>query len=219
MKSLARRAVLAALLAMWTAPQALAQTADRAPEEPRRPAGADARIHPGDQVVLQIWREPDMSGAFNVDENGQVRLPRLGVIDAGRMSAGVLQDSLRSALSRYLRNPTVEVGVLRRIGVHGEVRAPDLYMVDLTMTLREVIAKAGGITEAGNPNRITIIRDGEQIRLGEHRRAQFVTAELRSGDQIVVGRRSWIAMNPLAVISTGTALVSFFIGVILPLVR
>jgi protein involved in polysaccharide export with SLBB domain len=219
MKREVRVIVVAALLAGVATTHAVAQSREVALPVGAPRAGADARIHPGDQVVVQIWREPDMSGAFTVDESGEVVLPRLGGVHATEMSAAELQDSVRAALGRYLRNPAIEVTLLRRIGVHGEVRNPDLYLLDLTMTLREVIAKAGGITDAGNPNRITIIRGGEQIELPSDRRAQFVTAELRSGDQIVVGRRSWIAMNPLAVISTGTALVSFFVGVVLPLIN
>jgi protein involved in polysaccharide export with SLBB domain len=146
-------------------------------------------------------------------------LPRLGRIRADAMTAASLQDSLYTSFGRYLRNPSIQISVLRRIGVHGEVRSPDLYMVDLTMTLREVIASAGGITDAGNPEKITIIRAGEEVRLDGAGQAQFVTAELRSGDQIVVGRRSWISMNPMAAISTSTAVISFLVGVVLPLVR
>ncbi|MQA92157.1 MAG: hypothetical protein GEU90_18355 [Gemmatimonas sp.] len=182
-------------------------------------AGTDARIQPGDQIRLQVWREPDLSGDFTVDEQGEAILPRIGRLEAASMEAAALQDSLYVAYGRYLRNPSIEIAVLRRIGVHGEVRNPSLYMVDLTMTLREVIAMAGGITDAGNPERIAIIRGDEEIRLDTNGQEQFDTAELRSGDQIVVGRRSWLALNPLAALSASTALISFVVGVILPLVR
>lgn len=208
------------LLALFTVPLQGQQVQDTVPAAPAAPrAGGDARIQPGDQIRLVVWREDDLSGQFTVDEDGEVTLPRVGRIAAGSMSARELQDSLYVSFARYLRNPSIEISVLRRIGVHGEVRNPALYMVDLTMTLREVIAQAGGITDAGNPQSITIIRGNEQIRLSDQGQAQFITAELRSGDQIVVGRRSWLSLNPLAAISTSTALVSFFIGVILPLVR
>jgi protein involved in polysaccharide export with SLBB domain len=173
------------------------------------------RIQPGDQVVLNIWREPDLSGTFTVDAAGQVSLPRLGMVPASDYTGDALQRLVRDELGRYLRNPTIEVRVLRRVGVQGEVRLPDLYMVDLTMTLREVIAEAGGITEFGNPNRIAIIRDGERISLGEGEQARYVAAELRSGDQVVVGRRSWFEINSLAIVSTAAVVVS----VVVPLLR
>ena len=205
------------ILVILGANVAPAQQSHEAPAaaSPATSAGADATVRPGDQVSLRIVREPEMSGVFTVSETGETVLPRLGRIAVAALTAGELQDSLRSAYSVYLRDPAVEVTVLRRVGVQGEVRRPDVYMVDLTVTLRDLLAKAGGVTEAGNPNSIYIVRGEEQIRLGKDESARFRTAELRSGDQVVVGRRSWIALNPSVAVSTATGLVSFVIGIVL----
>lgn len=172
-------------------------------------------IQPGDQIVLSIWREPELSGTFTVDAVGTVVLPRIGPLPASTMTGPDLQAAVRQEFARYLRNPSIEIQVLRRVGVQGEVRLPGLYMVDLTKTLREVISEAGGITEWGNPNRIAIVRDGERIPLGEEEGARYVTAELRSGDQVFVGRRSWFEINSLAIVSTAAVVVS----VVVPLLR
>lgn len=202
----------ALFVALLTASPVHAQ--DATPEATARDAGA-APIQPGDQIVLSIWREPDLSGTFTVDAAGTVVLPRLGALPAATMSGSELQDTVRKEFTRYLRNPSIQVQVLRRVGVQGEVRDPGLYMVDLTKTLREVISEAGGITEFGNPNRISIMRDGERIPLEEDEGARFLTAELRSGDQVFVGRRSWFEINSLAIVSTAAVVVS----VMVPLLR
>lgn len=181
------------------------------------PVGVHARILPGDQIGLRIFREPELSGAFTVSEAGEVVLPKLGVVHVADRTAGGLQESLREAYAAYLRNPSIEVTVLRRVGVLGEVRQPNLYMVDLTMSVRDIVAKAGGVTPSGDPNKISIVRDGEEIRLGSME--SMVTAELRSGDEVVVGRRHWLTADPLATLGTGVGLISFFVTVILPLVR
>lgn len=203
------------VLVMLGASVAPAQQSHEASGTASPAAGADATVRPGDQVSLRIVREPEMSGVFTVSEMGETVLPRLGRIAVSALTAGELQDSLRNAYGVYLRDPAVEVTVLRRVGVQGEVQRPDVYMVDLTVTLRDLLAKAGGVTEAGNPNSIYIVRGDEQIRLGKDESARFRTAELRSGDQVVVGRRSWIALNPSVAVSTATGLVSFVIGVVL----
>jgi hypothetical protein len=39
-------------------------------------ATGDARLRPGDGARLRIWREPDMSGEFTVDEPAGSCLPR-----------------------------------------------------------------------------------------------------------------------------------------------
>ena len=175
---LARRPVLISLvpvlLTCLGCSYAVAQASLPAAAVPDQLQQQSGRIQPGDQVVLNIWREPDLSGTFTVDDAGDVTIPRVGTVRATEYTGEALQRTVRDELSRYLRNPTIEVRVLRRVGVQGEVRLPDLYMVDLTMTLREVIAEAGGITEFGNPNRIAIIRDGERISLGEGEQARYV---------------------------------------------
>ena len=177
--------------------------------------GAEGKIQPGDQVVLSIWREPDLSGTFTVDASGSITLPRLGDFVASEYTGSELQALVRDEFGRYLRNPTIQVSVLRRVGVQGEVQRPGLYMIDLTKTLRDVISEAGGITETGNPNRIAIVRDGERIPLGSGETARYLAAELRSGDQVVVGRRSWFELNSLAIVSTAAVVVS----VVVPLLR
>jgi polysaccharide export outer membrane protein len=167
----------------------------------------------GDRIAINVWREPELSDSLTVDERGEIVVPRLGPFRvAGRTISG-LQDTLRTRLSQYLRNPAIRVTVFRRIGVQGEVRAPSLYFVDVTMTLREVIALAGGLNEAGNPNDIVVVREGERIKLGKWRAGGPISTELRSGDQIVVGRRSWLSLNALAAVSAVALLFSVIVQV------
>jgi protein involved in polysaccharide export with SLBB domain len=179
------------------------------------PAAAEGVIQPGDQVTLRIFREPELSGQFTVSEVGSLVLPRLGSVQVAEMTVSALQTTLAERYAEFLRNPAIEITVLRRIGIQGEVRRPDVYMLDPTVTLRDALARAGGITEAGHPGRIMIVRGDELIELGADPEARFRAAELRSGDQIVVGRRSWTALNPAVAVSTATGLISFVIGIVL----
>jgi polysaccharide export outer membrane protein len=156
----------------------------------------------GDRVRVKVWREPTLSDEVTVDERGEVTLPRVGTMHVAGRSIAAMQDSLRLRFAEYLRNPSVTVTVFRRVGVQGEVRAPNLYYVDATVTLREVLAQAGGITEIGNPKDVRIVRDGRTLRLGRDRAAGQAAADLRSGDQVLVGRTSWLSRNVLAVVST-----------------
>lgn len=172
-------------------------------------------VRPGDRIALRIWNEPLMSDTFRIAENGSVTLPKVGQIAAAGQDAVALQDSLQRAFATYLLNPSVEITVLRRIGVQGEVQRPDLYLVDLTMTLRDVIANAGGVTPQGDPSRVFLIRDGERLRVGETELARFTAAELRSGDQVLIGRRNWFELNSLAIAGTAAVVVS----VVVPLLQ
>jgi polysaccharide export outer membrane protein len=187
-----------------------AQAAGAVPAAPV--PGAAGGVQPGDQVGVRIVREPELSGVFTVSDRGEVVLPRLGVVHVAGREAGAIRDSLRAGYGRYLRDPAIEVTVLRRVGVHGEVMKPGLYMVDLTVTLRDVIAQAGGITPAGNDSKIEIVRGDTRQRVPADESGEFLAAELRSGDQVIVGRRSWMALNPNVAVTTATGLVGFLIG-------
>lgn len=175
----------------------------------------DGGVLPGDRIRLGIWNEPLMSDTFHVDERGDVVLPKLGAVSVRGMSPQGVRDRVREDYGEYLRNPAVEVTVLRRIGVHGEVKEPTVYWLDVTMTVQDAIALAGGITPEGHEDDVTLVRDGRSIALDAEAGDPLVDAGLRSGDQIVVGRKSWFRLNAPVVLSTGVSLASLVTTVIL----
>lgn len=152
-------------------------------------------VQPGDLIQVVIWREADLSGEFPVDENGTVVLPLLGRKDVRERTAETVVDDLLEEYSRYLRNPSIRIAVLRRISVQGEVRNPGLYPVDATISLLDVIAIAGGLTATASTDKIYLIRQGDvsDIRLEPNLIVQ--RSPLRSGDQIFVGQKSWFSRN------------------------
>ncbi len=63
------------------------------------------------------------------------------------------------------------------------------------MSLSDALAMAGGVTPNGNRNDIELIRDGTVIRQSVDRAAVVGSLDIRSGDQILVGQRSWVSRN------------------------
>jgi polysaccharide export outer membrane protein len=171
-----------------------------------------ARVQPGDRVAIKVYREPGLSDDVMVNERGDVVLAKVGTVHAASMSIRALEDTLRTRFSEFLRNPDISITVLRRIVVNGEVRRPDIYFVDLSSTLRDVIARAGGITEIGNPKRVAIIRGGATISAPSWQDDISTAADLQSGDQITVGMRSWFERNAFAIASTGVLVSSFILS-------
>ena len=203
----ARELVVAALLLMTPA-IALPQSA---------PQGADSTqlsfsgLGPGDFILVNIWREPDLSDTVQVDNAGLAVFPKLGPIPV----TGIRPDSLERLLvreySRYLQNPSIRVTVLRRITIWGAVMRPGTYPVDLTLAITDALALAGGATSEGKSDKV-------ELRRGTTRRMIDLSAEtervgdlsLRSGDQLFVPRRSWVSRNPgfiVATIGTVTSIV------------
>jgi polysaccharide export outer membrane protein len=164
-------------------------------------------IEPGDQVALKVWSEPELSGTFSVSDDGEVAMPKVGRVAVAGRPAGAVQDSLRRALSAYIRDPALDVSVLRRVSVMGEVRVPGVYFVDLTNFASDVIAKAGGLTEAANARAIQI-RRGDSTLVVSQFDPSIQHAGLRSGDEIVVRPRGYWARNPAVLVSTITSTLS-----------
>ena len=170
---------------------------------PARAQLAPEGLRPGDMVRLKIWREPDLSGEFQVDENGNAVFPKIGQIQVTRLSAASLKDLLVQRYTTYLREPSIEVGLLRRVNVLGAVRSPGLYQVDQTETIADVLAKAGGATSEGKGDRVELRRNqgGQTITL--RRDAPLFTSGVRSGDQLYVPPRSWFARNTGPLLGAG----------------
>lgn len=176
---------------------------------------AAAGLRPGDAVKIEIWREPDLSGEFQVTQRGVVVFPLLGEREVAGVSAEELEGRLVAEYREYLENPSVSVTVLRRVSILGEVREPGLYPVDPTMTLTEVLALAGGVAPAGNKNDIRLIRDGQVLRQSVDAATTLDATPIRSGDQVVVGQRSWFSRN-LPIVTAGIgAVTSVMVALIL----
>jgi protein involved in polysaccharide export with SLBB domain len=182
------------------------QQGDTVPDFVRRAATAHPR--PGDRVWFHVWREPKLSDTVMVDERGDVMLPKVGIVNASGLTIGAFRDTVRARIAEFLRDSPIELVVLRRVSVNGQVARPNVYYVDVTTTVHDVIAHAGGVTEVGNANNVVVIRDGQRIPVRDWESDRSASSDLRSGDQVVVGRKSWISMNLLPTLSVMTGVVS-----------
>lgn len=163
--------------------------------------GQSGELKPGDVIRLSISREADMSGDYPVDEVGRAALPLIGVRSVVGIPADRLRQDIVSAYEEQLRNQTISVIFLRRVRVLGEVKNPGLYHVDPTMTLVDAVALAGGATETGSLENVSILRGSTEIHADL---SQPVLQQVESGDQIVIGERGWFSRNGKYVIGTAT---------------
>ncbi|HET7458549.1 MAG TPA: polysaccharide biosynthesis/export family protein [Gemmatimonadaceae bacterium] len=187
------------------APPAAAAVAGSSAADGAAPAGA---LRPGDVVRVRIWREPDLSGDFPVDERGVAVFPRLGPVDVTRLSPDSLQRQLVTGYQVYLRNPSIEVVPLRRVMVGGAVYHPGVFTVDPSTTVADAIALAGGVTPQGRPNRVRVMRGADLVTTQLGVRTRIGDSAVRSGDQIFVPERSWLVRNGSLVLGSVTTLLA-----------
>lgn len=178
-------------------------------------ASALDTLRPGDVIRLRVWREPDLSGDFIVDETGTVVFPKIGSQQVTSMAPAELKVSLLGAFRRYLRNPSIDVTLLRRVNVLGAVQRPGLYPVDPTMTIADALAMAGGVMPQGNPNKVHLLRGGTKLTTSLSARTKLTQSQLRAGDQIYVPERSWISRNTGVLTATISASASLIIALLI----
>jgi polysaccharide export outer membrane protein len=176
----------------------------------RPDSAAGVALTPGDVVRLRIWREPDLTGDYVVDETGQIVLPLVGRLRVVDESAASLRSRLMSGYARFLQSPSIEVIPLRRVTVLGAVRNPGLYPVDLTTSVADALALAGGVAPDGNPDRVELLRGGRRVATFS-RNALFADLPLQSGDQLQVRERAWITRNAAVVASIASGVVTLAI--------
>jgi protein involved in polysaccharide export with SLBB domain len=111
------------------------------------------------------------------------------------MSADALTRFLVDSLSVYLRNPSIEVTLLRRINVLGAVQKPDLYLVDASVTVADALALAGGASSNGKTDRVELRRKGKAIEVKLDKDTRLADTPMQSGDQLYVPERGWISRN------------------------
>jgi polysaccharide export outer membrane protein len=153
-----------------------------------------ATLAPGDSVRITVWRDPQLSGSFVVGTDGAVVHPLYRSVRVGGVPAATATENVRSFLVGLGYKPDFTLESLHQVAVVGEVSRPGLYAVPSGTTVAEAVARAGGATEAGRLDRVRVLRrqparDPAPLVLDLTGARGMVGATIRSGDQIVIGRR------------------------------
>jgi polysaccharide export outer membrane protein len=132
------------------------------------PGTAAYVLAPGDKVKINVFNEPDLTGEFQIDENGNIAFPLLGAIPAG----GMVLDEFRLKLTEHLRNgyvrqPRVSVDIVnyRPINIIGEVRNAGQYAYRPGVSAQDIAAIAGGYTYRANQHKLYITRGQNQKQI------------------------------------------------------
>ena len=119
------------------------------------------RLGPGDQIIITVFGEDDLSMNFRLNDTGKLNYPFLGELTVKGLTVAELEQRITSGLKGpYLVNPdvTVSIGEYRPFFVHGEVKKPGSFTFQPGMTLEQAIAMAGGFTDRANRKKIDRIR-------------------------------------------------------------
>jgi polysaccharide biosynthesis/export protein len=144
-------------------------------------------LGPGDQIGLDIFDVPELSGAngqYVVLIDGSVNLPWVGKIKLQGLTLSAASDRLEQAYAPYIRSPQITVNLLTartlRVNVVGAVKRPGSYIIspqgqtnqilvgDAAVaggsvasqwpTVTQALQQAGGITQLANLREVQVNR-------------------------------------------------------------
>jgi polysaccharide export outer membrane protein len=163
-------------------------------------------LNPGDAIRVTVWRQPELSGEFEVLADGTIAHPLLRGVRVTDVPLSVAEERVGDYLARLETTPQFVVQPLLRVAVGGEVRQPSLYRLPPATSIAEAIALAGGATERGRLERVRLFRDGREVQIDLTRpEAGAAQGPIRSGDQIFVDRRVSIFRDYIAPAGSITA--------------
>ena len=163
---------LAVALAVVSCAAALAAQAPSAPAPAGVAAPKPAATTPdapsdyviGTDDILQIifWKDKDMTTKVVVRPDGKISLPVLNEIQASGLTPEQLRAAVITAASKFFEEPSVNVVVeqinSRKVYVMGEVVKPGTYPITGNVSVIQIIALAGGLSEYAKKDNIAVLR-------------------------------------------------------------
>jgi polysaccharide export outer membrane protein len=151
-----------------------------------------------DLVAVQVFGEEDLKTSARINGEGNLSLPLLGSVHLAGITLTQAAARLTDLYGRdYLVNPKVNVILVgyaqRRFTILGQVNRPGDYAMPETspggIGLVEAIGIAGGYTRIAAPERISVRRGNQLLKVNAKRIARGVAGDfhIESGDIITVG--------------------------------
>ena len=147
---------------------------EQPPEYVAPPEVAEYRIGTGDQLAINVWRNPDLSSGVPVRPDGNISLPLVGDVKAAGLTTNELKAVVTNAFSEYIKSPQVTVVVtaatsadyLMRVRVTGAVNNPITVTYQDGMTVLDIILEAGGPTDFASLNNTKLYRKvGDEVKV------------------------------------------------------
>jgi polysaccharide export outer membrane protein len=128
------------------------------------------KIVPHDRVSVIVYQHPEFSSSsletrmrdkgLLVNSKGDIRLPLVKSIHIAGLTQTEALDKVENAFKKYLKSPDIYLEVLnKRAYVIGEVKTPgEIELVNEKISLIQILAKAGDLTDFANKKSIMILR-------------------------------------------------------------
>jgi len=139
------------------------------------------RLQGGDEIFIEVWSRPEISGKHIIGPDGRITLSVVGALDISNLTREGARDAIQTALSKYYKDPAVTVRVDRYTSYHiyvlGRVTNPGALEFESQPNLLQVLTRAGSLPVGGS---------------GAEKAGLVRCAIFRGTDRII-----WIDLRPL----------------------
>jgi polysaccharide export outer membrane protein len=127
------------------------------------------QIAVGDQLRIDVWKNPELSVTEPVRPDGKIAVPLVGDLDAAGKTPEKLTEDITRKLGSYIKNPNVTVILtnlagqefLSRIRVTGSVANNMSIGYHQGMTVLDAVLEAGSVTLYADANDTKLYRRTE----------------------------------------------------------
>lgn len=131
------------------------------------PASGSYELGPGDTLNIVIWGSLTAKHELTIDRNGEISIPKVGVVNVSGLTYSQARDVINKAISRFYRNfeLNVTLGKIRTIQIYavGEVANPGSIPVSSLSTVINALSSAGGPSRNGSLRNIRLLRNGKLV--------------------------------------------------------
>ena len=131
------------------------------------PVGPDYVVGPGDELRITIWGNIEGQWTAIVDRDGNITLPKVGILGVTGLTFQELKDTLHKQLAKYYTNfeMNVSMGNLRTIRVYlvGNAVRPGAYTISSLSTLVNALFESGGPSKKGTMRDVQLKRRGKTV--------------------------------------------------------
>jgi len=147
-----------------------------------------------DTLLVQVWREPELSRPVLVRPDGKITLPLIREVQASGRTPDQLAGDIQKALADYIKNPEVTVTVnqvnSKKYYITGEVGRAGAFPLVVPTHVLDALTTAGGFREFANTKKIVVLRNGERLKFNYKEVIKGKNPEqnilLENGDYIIV---------------------------------
>ncbi len=165
------------------------------------------RIGIGDNLRIDVWKNPDLSVSVPVRPDGKISAPLIGELLVAGSTPEIVASDIEVVLRRYIKTPKVAVIMtslgstryLTRVRVTGAVNRNVSLEHQQGMTVLDAVLEAGGLNEFANASKTKVFRriEGETVLIPVDVESILEQGNLRDniilkpGDTITIPERSF----------------------------